>query len=189
MSEKNGAREDRWRRWMIAAQGGDAACYEKLLLELLPLLRRFVRRRVFDPAMLEDVVQNVFLSMHRARHTYRPERRFSPWLYAIARNAITDHARARGRRRARELALEDPGVPEPSVLPAEPGEDALSAELAEALAELPPGQREAVELIHVQGLSVVEAALQAGISKSALKVRAHRGYRALRERLGGWERD
>ncbi len=179
-------RERRWRAWMTAAQSGDSGAYDALLAELLPHLRGFVRRRLSDPDVLEDVVQNVFLSLHRARHTYRPERPFGPWLHAVARNAVIDSARARGRRLGRELSLEAEGVPEPSVEAnqADAERDALSPELEGALASLPDSQREAVELIHIEGLSVAEAASQAGVSKGALKVRAHRGYKALRERLG-----
>ena len=169
---------------MIAAQSGDTAAYEKLLLELLPYIRRFVRRRLGDASAGEDVVQNVFLSIHRARHTYRRERPFGPWLHAVARNGVIDGARARSRRAQRETSLEAEGVPEPAV-EADPLRDRpLSPELARALDALPASQREAVELIHVEGLTVAEAASWAGVSKSALKVRAHRGYRALRALLG-----
>ena len=175
-------REARWRGWMLAAQSGDAPAYERLLHDLLPHVRRFVQRRLVDPDSVEDVVQNVFTSVHRARHTYRPERPFGPWLYAIARNAAVDHHRARGRRRAREVPLE--GLPEPAAPREARLEQAeLAPELAVALAELPESQREAVELIHLHGLSVAEAADRAGVSRSALKVRAHRGYKALRARL------
>ena len=189
--EKRRERETRWRRWMIAAQDGDSAAYEKLLWELLPHVRRFVRRQIFDASALEDVVQNVFLSVHRARHTYRPERSFSPWLYAIARNAAIDHVRARGRRAQREISLEEEGVAEPQAPESPAGEQALSPELEQALAALPPAQRQAVLLIHVEGLTVIEAAERAGVSRGALKVWAHRGYRALRARLEAledWER-
>lgn len=184
MRDTREAREARWRSWMIAAQRGDAVSYEKLLHELLPYVRRFVRRRLFDAEVAEDVVQTVFLSVHRARHTYRAERPFSPWLHAIARNANADHLRARGRRATRELSLEEAGVPEPRVDPVAPEGDAFSPALAAALAQLSPRQREAVLLIHLEGLSVAEAALRAGVTQTALKVRAHRGYRALRDRLG-----
>ncbi len=174
-------REGRWRRWMVAAQAGDSASYEKLLRELLPYVGRFVRRRVFDPSAVEDVVQNVFVSLHRARHTWRDERPFEPWLHAVARNAVTDHLRRRGRRVGREISLESEGVPEPAQEPVTP--DELSEELARALEGLPAAQRQAVALIHLEGLSVAEAATRAGVTRSALKVRAHRGYRALRRTL------
>lgn len=62
------------------AQQGDAVAYEKLLAELLPQMRGFMRNRVFDVEAQEDVVQNVFLSVHRARHTCRAERPFTPWV-------------------------------------------------------------------------------------------------------------
>jgi RNA polymerase sigma-70 factor (ECF subfamily) len=183
MSEVRRVREQRWRTWMAAAQQGDGAAYEKLLHEALAELRPFVRRRVFDAAAQEDVVQNIFLSLHRARHTYRPERPFSPWLYAIARNAITDHTRSRMRRQSRERSLEDDGVAEPAVQAPELAAGELPEELRHALDSLPPKQREAVELVQVQGLSVAEAALQAGVSSGALKLRAHRGYKAMRALL------
>lgn len=168
---------------MIAAQGGDAAAYEKLLLELLPYVRRQVARRVAVPAEREDIVQNVLISLHRARHTYRSEHPFGPWLRAVVRNASIDWMRARGRRSRHEWSGDVEDVAESSYEAPLPGEDALSPELKGALASLPASQREAVELLHVEGLSVAEAAERVGVSPGALKVRAHRGYRALRAHL------
>ena len=167
---------------MRAAQEGDGQAYEALLLELLPFVRALVRERMGrDPAATEDVVQEVLLSIHTARHTYRPERPLRPWVRAIARNAVIDWSRWRTRRR--EVTLEgielaDPRGHEPS------GNGRLSPSLERALASLPDGQRQAVLLLKVQGLSVAEAALRAGISPGALKLRAHRGYLALRRSLG-----
>jgi len=169
---------------MAAAQDGDAKAYEGLLEELLPEIRGLVRRRLPDEAAVEDIVQNTLLAIHRSRHTYQPDRPFGPWLRAVARNAFLDHVRARGRRAEREISLE--AVAEPAD-ERTPGVDRveLSPDLQHALAELPPNQREAVELIQLRGLSVAEAAVKAGVSISAVKVRAHRGYRALRARLEG----
>ena len=177
-------RAHRWREWMAAAQAGDTVSYEKLLVEMLPVVRGFVLRRLRDPVLMEDVVQNVFLSIHRYRHTYRAERPIEPWMYAIARNALIDATRVRSRRVAREISLEDDGVPEPTSAPEPVGGVGLSADLVAALAALPPNQRDAVEMVQLEGLTVAEAAMRAGVTKTALKVRAHRGYRALRKRLG-----
>ena len=174
--------EERWRCWMAAAQEGDGEAYERLLREILPVLRALVARRLGDPSSVEDVVQNVLLSIHQARHTYRPERRFGPWMRAIARNAVIDAQRARNVRARREIPFEGREWAGESPDPVEElGE--LSADMSRALAELPPAQREAVELLHVQQLSVAEAADRVGISRGALRVRAHRGYKALRQRI------
>ena len=173
---------------MAAAQSGDARAYEALLRELVPVLRAFVRRRLPHEAGAEDVVQTVLLSIHRARHSYRPEQPFEAWLWAIARNAVRDFQRAR-----RRLARRERPMPEDDALPA--GSSAshgdrqragfwFSSEVDQALSKLPPAQQEAVVLLHGHGLSVAEAALRTRVSPGALKARAHRAYTALRALLG-----
>jgi RNA polymerase sigma factor (sigma-70 family) len=188
-----GAEGDRWTRWrrgMAAAQAGDSAAYHELLAELLPEVRRLVRARLADAAMADDVVQEALLSIHRARHTYRPERPFGPWLRAVVRNASIDALRQQRRRGSREVISD--GL-DATAAQTDAAGDALarieraqiSPELSTALAALPAKQRQALELVHLQGLSVAEAALRAGITPGALKVRVHRGTRALRARLAG----
>jgi RNA polymerase sigma-70 factor (ECF subfamily) len=173
----------RWRLWMVAAQAGDSATYEKLLLELLPYVRSQLPGRIRDRADREDIVQNVLISLHRARHTYRSEQPFVPWLRAVVRNAAIDWLRAHGRRARHEWSGNVEDAPEPAYEAPARGDEPLSPELEGALAALPSKQREAVELLHVEGLSVAEAAARAGVRPGALKVRAHRGYRALRALL------
>jgi RNA polymerase sigma-70 factor (ECF subfamily) len=170
--------------WMRAAQAGDAQAYRSLLDAVQPTIRGIVRSRVRNGAAAEDVVQNALLSIHRGRATYRAERPFGPWMRAIVRNTIIDHFRDRKRRGDREVEL----VVEEWEDDREAGRDQrepLAPELAQALESLSPSQREAVTLIQIEGLSVAEAALRAGVSTGALKVRAHRGYRALRTALEG----
>ena len=176
------AREGAWAALMRAAQDGDAVAYERLLGELLGPLRAFAMSRLGDAASVDDVVQNVLLSIHRARHTYRPERPFGPWLWTIARNAVTDALRARGLRLRREQPIDAlEGAAEPFVEPAP--QLRLSPALRAALDGLPPAQRQAVELLHLHQFSVAEAAERVGVTPGALKVRAHRGYKALRVAL------
>ena len=168
---------------MEAAQSGDRAAFERLLLAILPALRQLVSARLGDAAGVEDVVQNVLLSIYRARHTYQPRRPFGPWMRAIARNAVVDSQRQRSVRVRREQPLSE--VEElPDTAPSVPTQE-ISPPLRRALESLPAGQRQAVELIHLRELSVAEAAKQVGITPGALKVRAHRGYRALRALLSG----
>jgi RNA polymerase sigma-70 factor (ECF subfamily) len=183
--ESGGDAQERWSGMMAAAQRGDADAYRKLLEQIMPLVRGMVRSRIGDRVAAEDVVQNVMLSIHRARHTYRPERPFKPWLSAIARNAVIDSFRDSGRRRDREVEVELIDAFAAPVPEAHPDTVPLSPEIAEAIERLPDKQREAVRLVQIEGLSVVEAAERAGVTPGALKVRAHRGYKALRRSLRG----
>jgi RNA polymerase sigma-70 factor (ECF subfamily) len=169
---------------MRAAQGGDAAAYRDLLTAIQPKIRAIVRAKIREEAAAQDVVQNALLSIHRGRSTYRPERPFGPWMRAITRNSIIDHFRDRKRRGDREVELVVEQWPDDGESDESRGE-ALAPELAAALASLPDAQREAVTLVQVKGLSVAEAALRVGVSAGALKVRAHRGYRAMRHALEG----
>mgnify|MGYP005850527253 CR=1 FL=1 len=168
---------------MQAAQRGDVEAYELLLASLLAPLRGFVRRRGVDDATVEDVVQEILILLHRARH---------PWLWSIARNATTDALRRQSRERARSDASGSETVERTAADPE--GEARWDPELrltshevpermAEALRLLPATQRQAVELLYVEQLPVAEAAARAGVSPGALKVRAHRGSRALRSAL------
>jgi RNA polymerase sigma-70 factor (ECF subfamily) len=172
--------EDRFGRWMAAAQGGDSEAYERLLRALVPLLRRFVGALLRDPPAVDDVVQEVLLRIHRARHSYRPERPFGPWLRTIARHAAIDALRERSRRGRHERPAEAAADAEPMVEASEPGSDRLSPELARALAGLPAAQRQALELLHLEALPLPEAATRAGSTPGALKLRAHRALHALR---------
>jgi RNA polymerase sigma-70 factor (ECF subfamily) len=127
----------------------------------------------------------VLLTVHRVRHTYDPRRPFSPWLAAIASRRTVDAIRRGGRIAAHETAdetayetfsddaanqsTEDGGVGE--------------AQLQAWLAELPPGQRQALELLKLREMSLAEAAAVSGQSVGALKVGVHRAIKTLRAKL------
>lgn len=183
-SAEKEAFEEQLSAWMRAAQGGDSAAYRELLTAIQPRIRAIVRSKIREDAAAEDVLQNALLSIHRGRRTYRAERPFGPWMRAIVRNSIIDHFRDRKRRGDREVEL----IPERWATENDGRGDSgetLAPELEAAVAALPDKQREAVTLIQIEGLSVAEAALRAKVSAGALKVRAHRGYRALEKLLEG----
>src|SRR5947199_4447029 len=97
---------------MKAAQDGDAAAYLRLLEEITPRLRQIVRaqRRFLEREDIEDLVQDILLSVHAVRATYDPERPFVPWVLAITRNRLVDGARRYARSAAHEVHVENLAV-------------------------------------------------------------------------------
>lgn len=172
---------------MRAAQDGDRAAYVRLLNEVARLLRQFVQRRspFLQASDVEDVVQDVLISLHVVRATYDPARPFLPWLLGIARNRMADAARRHARRSAHEVAderlLETFLDRDTNILMDAYGDPEA---LRRAIRDLPNGQRQAVELLKLREMSLKEAAAVTGMSIGALKAAMHRALRTLRTVLG-----
>lgn len=162
---------------MSRYQAGDFIAARFLIDRVSPQLCRFLGARAASRADADDLLQDTWLRIHRARHTYRPQEPLLPWLYGIARRARADHYRATYRIsvRARRLA-ELPGV---AASPGEPPDD----ELQELLAPLSESQREVIELLKVAGLSLEEVARATSTSVGAVKQKAHRAYKKMREKM------
>ena len=177
---------DRLGNLMRAAQEGDGNAYLRLLTEVTPLVRRVIQRqRAFLQASdIEDIVQDILVSLHTVRATYDPTRPFLPWLMAIARNRMVDAARRYGR-----LSINEVSVAEyPETFSEEPtnkiGEAYGDSEaLREAINQLPPGQQRAIEMMKLREMSLKEASAASGMGVTALKVAVHRGMKALRKAL------
>ncbi len=180
------ARDARWSALMAAAQAGDRRAYERLLREILPLLRGIAQARLRDATEAEDAVQDTLLTLHRVRATYDPARPFTPWIVAIAARRALDRGRARGRRAAREVGIEAAETLPAATRP-EAERSLARAELRAALAALPPSQATALRLAKIEELSLAEASARSGLSIGALKVATHRAIGSLRKRLGGGE--
>jgi RNA polymerase sigma-70 factor (ECF subfamily) len=171
---------------MRSAQEGDGSAYAALLREITPWLRQMMRhqRPFLQPQDIEDLVQDVLLSLHAVRATYDPKRRFLPWLAAIARNRLADSARRYARRAANEVVAEKLPVTfadEQAKMPTDAYGDPEA--LRHAIESLPRRQRRAVELLKLRELSLKEAARESGMTVGALKVAVHRGIQALRKAL------
>jgi len=166
---------------MVAYQAGDASAFDRLYAALGPVLRRYLQSLARDATRVDDLVQETFLQLHRARRTYDPTRPVVPWALAIARHVFLMECRTRRRKGdldAAELDL--------SIAAAGSGHDeaVIARErLQRGLSGLTPGTRRAVLLHHVQGWSFREVAQRLGINSAAAKLRASRGMHALRSRL------
>lgn len=179
--------ERRRAAWMAAAQAGDRGAYERVLADSVALARAVARRHGVPHEQLDDVVQETLLAVHRVRRTYDPARSYDAWLAAIAGRRAIDALRSRGRRESREthdeFALDLLAAADDATDATERGQAARR--LREAIAQLPPGQREAVEQLGLAEHSLQEAAERTGRSTGALKVNLHRAIKALRRSLQG----
>jgi RNA polymerase sigma-70 factor (ECF subfamily) len=168
---------------------GDARAFEELYAGLAPRILGYLRAMAGEQATAEDLLQQTFMKLHQCRATYVRGANPVPWLYTIAHRTCIDEMRRRSRSRVR--------LSKDGELPHEPSADITGAAEAEqpneddgavarglaALASLPDPLRQAVVLIKIHGHSSAEAASIVGTTVGAIKVRAHRGYVALRRKL------
>lgn len=176
MHTDDSARES-WPALMERAQAGDRLAYTRLLKALVPVIRSQIRKQISDDALVEDVIQDVLLTIHRVRHTYDPAFPFLPWLMAIISARAIDALRRRGRRQHWEIHDETLAD-----LPSAPSAQHRDAEdeLAGYLRQLPARQREIVEHVHSREMSLTEAAAHNNLSVAAVKSLLHRALKNLR---------
>jgi RNA polymerase sigma-70 factor (ECF subfamily) len=133
-----------------------------------------------DGAAAEDVAQEAFARAFRALGSFREEAKLSTWFYRILVNEVQRHRRWRWvRERFGGAMPEDAEDPKPAAA----GDPALRARVADAIASLPRGQREAFVLVHLEGLSLREAGEATGRATGTIKSHLHRALRTLREQL------
>jgi len=172
------AREQDLNALMAAYQRGDGNAADALVTKLSPMLYRFLTVQSGDRRHADDLLQETWLRIHRARHTYRPGEPALPWIYAIARHTRLDAFRRRRweRREQGVLTLPERAAPAAS--------DARSLpDLEWLLAALPQGQREVISLLKIGGLTLEETARATSSTVGAVKQKAHRAYERLRQLL------
>lgn len=170
---------------MLRFCDGDQTAFDALYERHAGRVQGFLARMVREPALAEDLLQTTFLSLIRSRDRYDRGMPVAPWLLTIAGNAARDALR---RRKFREDAAASPEVAEieTSVQPSV-GDPGVRRRINAALQELPVQQREAVVLHKVEGLSFEQIAQSLGITATAARIRAHRGYEKLRTLLADLE--
>ena len=167
---------------MAAYVAGDAAAFRVIFARYAPVLLRAMLRELYVREEANDLVQQTFLQLHRARADFDPGQKLKPWVFTIAMNLKREYFRKKKRRPERSLDAD--AVPEPAVGALGPDRVDARRTLARVLDGLPADQREVIELHWFDGLEFPEVAVVVGASVSAVKVRAHRGYVRLRQALG-----
>ncbi|MBB2926372.1 sigma-70 family RNA polymerase sigma factor [Paraburkholderia silvatlantica] len=175
--------EHRLKAAFKASLEGDADAYRDFLAELTRHLRAYLRKRLphFHDDV-EDLVQEILLAVHNARHTYRLGEPLTAWVHAIARYKLMDFFRARARKDALTDSIDDHA----DIFAAADDEPAdARRDIGKLLADLPTRQKMSILHVKLQGLSVAEAARLTGLSESAVKVSVHRGLKTLAARVRG----
>lgn len=179
MPLKQYAEDDRrWSQAMARAQQGDRQAYETLLIELGGVIEAYLKLRFGAIDMLEDCVQECLITIHKARHTYDPEREFRPWLFTLVRHRMIDLLRERNSRisTTEELNEDNLNLTDPEHIH-------RLIDGVRVLESLKPDHREAVALTKYAGMTTLEAASWLGVSESAIKARLRRGLSAIQRQL------
>jgi RNA polymerase sigma-70 factor (ECF subfamily) len=178
---------------MQRAGAGDESCFEYLVDKYRRPIISFMYRMVHNQAVAEELAQEVFLRVYRARESYRAEARFSTWLYRIASNMAINHARdTKYERASSSLSLDEPDaetgarrdlpdmrpVVEENIL-----HDERMRSIREHVMALPERQRMAVVMHKYQDMDYREIGAVLKLSESATKSLLFRAYQTLRERL------
>jgi RNA polymerase sigma-70 factor, ECF subfamily len=160
--------------------GGDRNAFEALYRRFARPVFGLALRRLGDRGRAEDALQETFASVWRSASTYSPERGpGAPWLYAVARNAITDRGRARI-----EPPVDVPEEQSPDAGPSERAETAWTAwRVHRALEELSTNERTVIELAYWSGLSQSEVAEYLGIPLGTVKTRTRAALARLADLL------
>lgn len=173
--------DPRLRELMSDYQSGRFEAFDELYESIAPPLRRYLLSQTRDVARADDLVQETFLQIHRARHTYDRSFPLMPWAMAIARHVWLMDRRTRSRR---PWVTDDVTAME---LPVRAAAASLAErdEVRRALAHVDRARRHAVIQHHVLGFSFKDIARRAGIAETAAKLRSSRGMAQLRALLKG----
>jgi len=173
---------------MRAERRGDAVAYERLLKEIAVVLRGLIRSRLARAGLnleeAEDVVQEILIGLHSKRHTWDDTRPFMPWLYTITRYKFIDTTRSLGREAARRANITMEEMAEMFEAPTEDPDRTL-LDIDRHLADLPPGQRQVVRALGVEGATVRATAEQLQTSEGSVRVLYHRALRRLMAKSQG----
>ena len=175
------AQGERLRQLMREYQAGRFDAFDEIYASIAPILRRYLLAQARDAARADDLVQETFLQIHRARHTFNPAFPLTPWALAIARHVWLMHRRTAFRRPWETDDVTEMDLP----VRAEAASFADRTDVRRALGQVAALRRDALIQHHLLGFSFKEIADRAGIAETAAKLRSSRGIAQLRALLKG----
>lgn len=180
---------------MLAYRDGDAGAFDTLYRRHKGPVYRYMLRQCRDAGVADELFQDVWMNLIRARESYTVQARFTTYIYTMAHNRLIDHYRKHGQ--AQWVSFDDesedaPVVAEPVAAPRDEPERHLAvkqqaAELLRLLGELPPPQREAFVMQYEGGMSVEEIAGATGVTRETAKSRLRYALAKIRQGLTAWQ--
>jgi RNA polymerase sigma-70 factor (ECF subfamily) len=180
---------------MLAYSGGDAGAFDVLYRRHKGGVYRYMLRQCRDAGVADELFQDVWMNLIRAREHYTVQAKFTTYIYRLAHNRLIDHYRKHGQ--AAMVSLDDdsenaPEIAEPMAAPRDEPEKHLdirqqAAHLLQLLGALPPVQREAFVMQYEGGMSVEEIAEATGVTRETAKSRLRYALAKLRQGLAAWQ--
>ena len=170
------ANETQLRDLLILAREGDRDAYIKFFNDVIPIIEKMARYKIFNPMDVDDIVQVSLLNIHKAINTYDMSKPVITWVRAITHYKIVDYI----RKKSRQNEVEGFCYNELSVT--QEGEETnITIEVYNMIELLPTDIRETLVLVKIQGFSSQEAAQQLSISEEAVRARVSRGIKKLKK--------
>lgn len=162
------------------AVDGDSGAYKDFLKLASQVIRRIIGGKIFNEAEIDDVLQEVLISIHKARHTYDFNRRLMPWIYSIINFRVADHLRREyGEKIFEKVQIDDEAlqIEDNSVTDSYTDNEYIE----KAIKELKDKQQKVIRLMYFEDMSVKQVAEKLMISEADVKTSAHRAYKILRK--------
>ena len=172
-------KNNKLRELMRQSLVGDEKSYQQLLMMVAEIVRIVVVKKI-PQAEVEDVIQEILISVHKARHTYDCERPMIPWLMSIASFRINDYL----RKHYNQMRHKTSDIEELVDILSDVTEEQNNNELLDSIfAELDQKQKQILTMMHVEGYTAKEVGKSIGMSESAIKVAAHRTIKKIKQKF------
>ena len=173
------SKDAQWKELTLKAQEGDKRAYSQLLTDISPFIRSYISASLADYDWVDDITQDVLISVHKSLHSYSSDRPFKPWLKAIISFRRTDFLRKHYKiRETKELSQNNAAIFGQKVtFQVDIGE---LDDIGTAISSLSVKQQKIFKMMKIEGYSAKEVAHEMNMSVSAVKVSAYRSANKLK---------